>query len=171
MRVEWSQIAGHHRAARYCSIAMNQALKPVWVLFFALLVVVAVSLLMKARRPDEIVPWRTSYPAALEEARGGGKRAFVYFTASWCGPCQTMKHTTWADREVEAALRDFVPVKVDIDEHPDLARQYNVDGVPTFVVLDATGTVLRDWSGASPPAEFLQELKRAETRSATKPAS
>jgi thiol:disulfide interchange protein len=150
---------------------MKQALKPVWGLFFALLAVVAVSLLMRARRPDEIVPWRASYPTALEEARGGGKRAFVYFTASWCEPCQKMKYTTWADREVEAALREFVPVKVDIDDRPDLARQYNVDGVPTFVVLDPGGAVIRDWSGASPPAEFLQELKRVGTGSPTKPAS
>jgi thiol:disulfide interchange protein len=139
---------------------MNQAMKPVWVIFFALLAVTAVSLLVKANRPDEIVPWRAAYPAALDEARGSGKRTFVYFTASWCGPCQSMKHTTWADKGVEAAMRDFVPVKVDIDEHPDLARQYRLDGVPTFVVLDATGNILRTWSGATPPGEMLQELKR-----------
>jgi thiol:disulfide interchange protein len=138
---------------------MNKALKPVWGIFFVLLAVTGVSLLVRASRPDEIIPWRASYPAALEEARGAGKRPFLYFTASWCGPCQKMKYTTWADKDVEAALRDYVPVKVDIDEHPDLARQYNLDGVPTFVTLDREGNLAKRTVGAMAPREFVEWLK------------
>ena len=139
---------------------MNQALKPVWGLFFILLAVTTVSLLVRASRPDEIIPWRPGYAAALDEARAGNKRTLVYFTASWCGPCQNLKHTTWADKGVEAALRDFVPVKVDVDAERDLATKYHVDAVPTFVVLDPGGASVGQWSGASPPAEFVSELKR-----------
>jgi protein disulfide-isomerase len=138
---------------------MNQALKPVWVIFLVLLAVTAVSLLVRASRPAEIVPWRPTYAAALDEARGSGKRAFVYFTASWCGPCQTMKHTTWADKGVEAALSDYVPVKVDVDEHPELARQFNIDGVPTFIVLDAAGNAAKRTTGALSPREFVEWVK------------
>ena len=141
---------------------MNQALKPVWGLFFILLAVTAVSLLLRASRPDEVIPWRPSYAAAVDEARGSNKRTLVYFTASWCGPCQNLKHTTWADKGVEAALRDFVPVKVDIDQQRELAMQYRVEAVPTFVVLDASGVNVAQWSGASPPAEFVSELKRLD---------
>ena len=147
---------------------MNQALKPVWGIFFVLLAVTAVSLLVKANRPDEVVPWRAAYGPALDEARGAGKRTFVYFTASWCAPCQTMKHTIWADKDVEAALRDFVPVKVDIDEHPDLARQYRIDGVPSFFVLDSSGNILHAWSGSSTPGEMVRELKALGTVSVQK---
>jgi thiol:disulfide interchange protein len=142
---------------------MNQALKPVWTIFFVLLAVTAVSLLVRANRPDEIVPWRNNYAAALDEARSGEKRTLVYFTASWCGPCQSMKHTTFADKGVEAALRDYVPVKVDVDEHPDLSGRYTIEAVPTFVVLDPGGNVLRSWSGATRPAEFVEALKRTGT--------
>jgi thiol:disulfide interchange protein len=142
---------------------MNQALKPVWMIFLVLLAVTAVSLLVRANRPDEIIPWRNNYAAGLDEARAGGKRSLVYFTASWCGPCQEMKHTTWADKDVEAALRDFVPVKVDIDEHQDLARQYKIEAVPTFIVLDAGGNTLRTWSGATSPDEMIEALKRKGT--------
>ena len=138
-------------------------MKPVAVMFAALLAVVGVSLVMKATGPDEIIPWRGSYAAALDEARSANKPAFVYFTASWCAPCQSMKSTTWADRSVDAALRDYVPVKVDIDEHPDLAQKYNVTEVPTFFVTDSTGKVLSTWSGASPPEEFMRQLKGART--------
>jgi thiol:disulfide interchange protein len=138
---------------------MNQAMKPVWGLFAALVVVTAVALLTRALQRDEIIPWRTSYPAALDEGRANGKRVLVYFTATWCAPCQNLRHTTWADKDVEAALRNFVPVKVDVDEQHELALKYRVDAVPTFVVLEPDGaTVKTTWSGASPPEEFVNQL-------------
>jgi thiol:disulfide interchange protein len=142
---------------------MKQAMKPVAVMFLALLAVVGASLVMKATRPDEIIPWRASYAAALDEARSANKPAFVYFTASWCVPCQSMKSTTWADRGVDAALRDYVPVKVDVDEHPDLAQKYNVTAMPTFLVTDKAGKVLSTWSGAASPEEFIRQLRQAGT--------
>ena len=138
---------------------MNQALKPVWGLFFILLAVTAVSLLVRASRPDEIIPWRPSYAAALDEARAGNKRTLVYFTASWCGPCRNLKHTTWADKSVEAALREFVPVKVDVDADPETAQKYEVRAVPAYVVLDAEGAVKKSTDGALPPEQFVMWLK------------
>lgn len=148
---------------RYCSIGMKQAMKPVWGLFAVLLAVVAVNLVWKATRPKEIIPWRANYAAALDEGRSSKKPVFIYFTADWCGPCQSLKHTTWADKSVEAALRDYVPVKVDVDEQASVATKYNVSSIPAYFVLDASGSVVGNWSGASPPAEFVDELKRAGT--------
>ena len=138
---------------------MNKSLKPVWMIFAVLCAVVAVSVLTKALRPKEVVPWRDDFAAATDEARRGDKPVFAYFTAVWCGPCQSLKHTTWADKNVEAALRDFVPVKVDVDKHPELARRYNVDGVPSFAVLRDDGQPARQTVGALPPDQFLAWLK------------
>ena len=90
-------------------------------------------------RAEERIPWRTDYVAATAEAKQTGKPLFLYFTASWCGPCQSLKATTWADAEIDAALRAYVPVKIDIDDHPDLAAEYRVQAVPTFIVVAQTG--------------------------------
>ena len=138
---------------------MNKPLKPVWGIFAVLCAVVAISVVTKALRPKEVVPWRDDFAAATDEARRGGKPVFAYFTAVWCGPCQSLKHTTWADKGVEAALRDYVPVKVDVDKHPELARRYNIDGVPAFAVLRDDGQPARQTVGALPPAQFLTWLK------------
>jgi thioredoxin-like negative regulator of GroEL len=138
---------------------MSQSLRPVRTIFIALCAVVAVSVIVKALRPKEIVPWRTDFAAASEEGRRERKPVFAYFTAVWCGPCQTMVHTTWADKDVEAALRDYVPVKVDIDQHPDLADRYAVRAVPTFAVLADDGHALRQTDGALPPADMLAWLR------------
>lgn len=134
---------------------MSSAYKPVWVLFAVLCGVTIVSVLSKATARKEIVPWRTDFAAARREAAEQGKPVFAYFTASWCGPCQSLKSTTWADAKVEAALRGYVPVKIDIDARSDLAGLYRVNAVPTMSVLRADGGAERSISGALAPADLL----------------
>ena len=138
---------------------MNRPLRPVWGIFAILCAVVAFALVMKSLRPEEVIPWRTDFAAAKDEARQSNKPVFAYFTAVWCGPCQSLKHTTWADQSVDAALRDYVPVKVDIDRNPDLAASYGISGIPAFAVLADDGRPLRQTDGALPPGEFLKWLK------------
>ena len=138
---------------------MNQPLRPVWGIFLILCAVVGVATVTKALRPKEIIPWRTDFAAATEEARREKKPVFAYFTAVWCAPCQTLAHTTWADRDVEATLRDYVPVKIDIDRNRELAEKYGVQAVPTFAVLGSDGQPVRQTDGALPPEDFLRWLK------------
>src|SRR5690242_1204958 len=114
----------------------NSAFKPLWGLFAILLGVSAVMIISKTMKPKEIVPWRTDLSAAREEAKRDSKPLLLYFTASWCGPCQEMKSVTWSDSAVEKKLRDYVPVKIDIDANQPLAQQYGIDGIPSFVLLD-----------------------------------
>jgi thiol:disulfide interchange protein len=135
-------------------------LKPVWGLFAILVLFTGVMMLSKAMRPKEVVPWRTDYAAAAEEARRTGKPMMAYFTANWCGPCQSLKHTTWADKAVEAALRDYVPVKIDVDRNGELAARHRVGSIPAFVVLDAAGERLNSMeAGALPPEAFIPWLR------------
>ena len=138
---------------------MSKPLRPVWGIFGVLCLVVAAALFTRSMRPKEIVPWRDDFAAATAEARETNKPIFAYFMASWCPPCQTMKHTTWADKSVEAALRDYVPARIDVDRQPQLAEQYGVIGLPAFIVIRADGEMVRRAEVAMTPAEFLRWLK------------
>lgn len=131
-----------------------------WVLVFLLAGLVAVIGIVRAMGGREVVPWRDDLGAAQAEARRAGKPVFLYLTAAWCGPCQAMRRTTWADADVERALRDYVPVKVDIDRQPGLAQQYGVESIPHMTILDDVGRPTRTTGGAIPPGEFLDWLKR-----------
>ena len=52
------------------------------------------------------------------------------FTASWCGPCQQMSPI------VSRLERHGYPIrKVDVDSNRDLCRRFNVDRMPTFLVV------------------------------------
>ena len=140
-------------------MANNNPFKPVWGLFAILVVVAAISLISKATAREDKVPWRTDVPAAGLEAKQAGKPVLLYFTASWCGPCQQMRSATWGDPKVDAKLRSsYVPVKVDIDANRATALAYEIEAVPTMVLLDAEGNVARRTSGFLEPDEFLAWL-------------
>lgn len=109
----------------------------------------------------QAVPWRSDYAAARQEAASSGKPLFVDFTATWCGPCQHMKQTTWSDKTVAQALDKYVPLQIDIDAHRDVAEKFHIDAVPTLMVIDAKDDrAVKTTQGAMLPEEFLAWLGR-----------
>ena len=54
-------------------------------------------------------------------------KKFIYFTASWCGPCKTYG-------PIISQVNGTVS-KVDIEENRNLAMEYNVKSVPTTILL------------------------------------
>jgi thiol:disulfide interchange protein DsbD len=134
--------------------ALKPYIPPI-ILFVTAALIYFVPPLLEAK---EIVPWRLDPTAAMAEARTKNKPAFLYFTATWCDACQTLKQTTWTDPVVAKALSDYVPIKIDVDHFRDLAQQYPSEFLPHFVIVDGDGKVVRDFSGALDSKEFLDWL-------------
>jgi thiol-disulfide isomerase/thioredoxin len=100
---------------------MSPAFRPVLVVLAVLALMLAFSGLRKANTPNDNLPWRKDLHAAKQEAAAGSKPLLLYFTATWCGPCQAMARETWPQPQVATALASVIPVKIDVDEHPDIA--------------------------------------------------
>ena len=115
-----------------------------------------------AEAPASAVAWRTGFDAALAESAKTGKPVLVDFTASWCPPCQVMKHEVWPDGRVASAVNEgYVPVLVDVDDpkNAELAQRYGVRSIPTLVVVDAEGKVIRQ--GAFMSADDMLDFLKA----------
>ena len=61
----------------------------------------------------------------------GSKPVLVDFWAPWCGYCRRIGP---ALDKLAQAREDVIIVKVNIDEEPELARQENIEVIPTLVV-------------------------------------
>lgn len=67
----------------------------------------------------------------LAALAGTNDTVLVQFTSQNCTHCQTMQPV------LERMAGEGCPVQaIDVDQQPDVARQFNISGVPTFVVLD-----------------------------------
>ena len=115
-----------------------------------------------AEAPASAVKWRTGFDAALAESAKTGKPVLLDFTASWCPPCQVMKHEVWPNARVASAVNEgYVPVLVDVDDpkNAEVAQRYGVRSIPTLVVVDAEGKVLRQ--GAFMSADDMLDFLKA----------
>ena len=130
---------------------------PILVLFVVVLALAGVETYWHSAA-REIVPFRHDLQSAADEAARTHKPIFIDFTASWCEPCQTMRGTTWASPAVRDALAGYVPVQIDIDAYPDVARSYQVDGIPHLALCDADGKPQRMSEGLMSPDAFIAWL-------------
>src|SRR5689334_3883289 len=75
-----------------------------------------------ADNPVNWLPWGEE---AFAQARAGQKPIFLSIGYSTCHWCHVMAHESFENAEVAVILnRDFVPVKLDREERPDLDRVY-----------------------------------------------
>lgn len=116
------------------------------------------------RQPHEVIPWRTDFQSAADEAKRTGKPMLLDFSASWCGPCQEMRRTTWSDPQVARDLANDVPVQIDLDSNPALARQFSVGAIPHLDLVDPSGQVMASTEGLMSPDEFRAWLASAGHR-------
>lgn len=89
------------------------------------------------------------------EVLESGIPVLVDFTAVWCGPCKML------DPIIKQIASDWTGkvkvVKLDVDDNPELAMQYQVMGVPTLMLF-VNGEPAQRVTGYQPKDRILAKF-------------
>ena len=82
------------------------------------------------------------------------KTEVIDFWATWCGPCKLMNPIL---DEVEKENPDLTITRIDIDSDKDMVEKYNIQSVPTYIILK-DGKEVDRIIGAKPKFAFLKRV-------------
>ena len=68
---------------------------------------------------------------------------------------------TYPNTKVVDLAQKFIPVKINVGNHQDIAQKYNVGAIPSILFLDEKGKVQHDFMGYKPPDDFVKEMRIA----------
>ena len=91
----------------------------------------------------------------IDEILSGEKTVLIDFYADWCGPCRTMSKIV---EEIAEENPDIIVGKINVEDEPELTKEFRVGSIPNFVVLKDRVLVNR-LVGAKPKAQILEMLK------------
>ena len=89
-----------------------------------------------------------------EEVINSEKSVLLDFYADWCGPCKTMSRVI---DEIAEERTDIKVCKINIDDEPELAIEFEVMSIPTLVVVKG-GKAVNTSVGVKPKAKILEML-------------
>jgi thiol:disulfide interchange protein DsbD len=108
-------------------------------------------------------PFDSSLLASAGETR---KPVLIDFSADWCIPCREMEHSTFLNPSVVKEASRFVRLRADLTHqdktNQDLMSKFQIQGVPTTVMIDSSGRVQVQKVGYIGSDEFLADLRRID---------
>ena len=119
---------------------------------------------MSTNIEQPVIQWRAWDEEAFRTAEAESKPLLLTLTATWCHWCHVMDQTSYSDQRVIDLVNErFVPVRVDVDQRPDISLRYNQGGFPSIALLDSQARLITG-RVYTPPDEMAQLLDQVSSR-------
>jgi len=79
-------------------------------------------------------------------------KQLLYFSAPWCNPCKMLSPL------MEELAQSYPIKKINIDNQPEFAREYNITSIPTTILLE-DGKEKERKTGAQSKSYYIQLFK------------
>ena len=111
------------------------------------------------------IAWRDWSEDAFAASRSEDKPVLLTLGATWCHWCHVMDETAYSDpRVIELVNSEFIPVRVDVDQRPDISLRYNQGTYPSVAFLTPDGELLAGlpYTPADEMATVLAQISSGE---------
>ena len=109
------------------------------------------------------IEWHPWAGAPFTRAQDEDKPVLLSISAVWCHWCHVMDETSFSDSNVIRLInRDFVAVRVDSDQRPDVNSRYNMGGWPSIAFLTPQGGVITGTTYME-PSQFAAALEQVSS--------
>lgn len=96
-------------------------------------------------------------PARMEFLMSKSRPQLIIFSADWCGPCRAAKKAMKENVTLKRIIDSYEVIQYNFDVAIPMRKKYNVDRVPTFIVV-ADGEEVRRQVGFSSVDKFKNFL-------------
>ncbi len=88
----------------------------------------------------------------FEQVRNNEGISLLDFYADWCGPCRMVLPLV---EEIAEEREDLLVGKINVNDNPELAREFGVLSIPTLIVMK-NGEIINRASGARSKDKILE---------------
>jgi thioredoxin-like negative regulator of GroEL len=111
------------------------------------------------------IVWLNDFQQALSKSKETGKPVFVDCFAEWCVWCHKMEAEVYSDTKFVNMTGNYVMLRIDIEDGAEgsrIAANYNVETLPSLLVVDSSGRLINRIGGFLKTDELIADLTKMQ---------
>lgn len=123
--------------------------------------VVAFVIISSILQQEETIDWVRDYQGGIAQAEEENKPLLLAFYKKQMRFCTLMDQNTYNNSDVKKYVEaNFIPVLIDVDEEPEIARKYGISYYPThYVKMPNSTELIGPQMGYDVPQAFIEILE------------
>ncbi len=120
----------------------------------------------RGRDPVDKTIWEKDPAVAFAKAKKQGKRVFIDFYTTWCGPCKTMDRSVFPRMGRYPEWNKLIHLKIDAENEKmvSLVRKFKIEAYPTMIVASPDRKQLLRIEGSLEDTELRDKLLKLNPR-------